>query len=69
MAQEMIIDAFPDHIDNHVVLSEILFTLFNYCTQFVKDKKQSIINSLILQLGIKEDSNKDKIGQLLSETL
>ena len=57
----MIIDAFPDHIDNHVVLSEILFTIFNYCTQFVKDKKKSIINSLIEEMGLKDVDNKDKI--------
>ena len=68
MATEMIIDAFPDHIDNHVLLSEILFSIFDYCTQFVKDKKQSIIESLIEQMNLK-DISKDKIGLLLSDTL
>jgi hypothetical protein len=47
MAQEMIIDAFPEQIDNHIILSEILVSIFDYCTCFVKDKKQSIIDSLI----------------------
>ena len=34
----------------------------------MKDKKQSIIDSLIQQMNLK-DNNKDKIAQLLSETL
>jgi hypothetical protein len=54
MAQEMILDAFTDLIDNHEVLSDILYIVFEHCTKFVKDKKKAVIDGLVAEMNLKE---------------
>ena len=56
MAQEMIIDAFPDFIENHKASSQILYELFDYCNQFMQEKKQSIIELLTKEMNLEEQN-------------